>query len=128
MLISDILRGRYFVLADTLLMADDIPNATAALAVAMKGHEVATNVHVEEAEEAAQLEQEGQNGETNQVPDGSMLAGEAAEDIVEGDGEPRDAEGGTCPTHPFFIALSLINFGHRLYAASSLHFRMHHYL
>ena len=92
MLISDILSGRYFILADTLLMADDIPNATAALAVAMKGHAIAANDHAVEAEEATQLEQGDQNGETAQVLDSSVLAGKAAE-VIE-DCAPSDAEGG----------------------------------
>jgi hypothetical protein len=101
MLISDILRGRYFILADTLLMADDMPNATAALAVSMKGHEAAASEHAVEAKEDAQSEQEDQNRETAQVLDDSVLAGEAAEDIVGDDGEPSDTEGGTYPTYPF---------------------------
>ncbi|KFX89144.1 hypothetical protein V490_07205 [Pseudogymnoascus sp. VKM F-3557] len=84
----------YFILADTLLMADDVPNATAALAVAMKGHEIAASEDAVEPDEVTQLEQEEQNEETAQAFDDSVPAGEAAQDLEKDGSKPADAQGG----------------------------------
>lgn len=81
-------------------MANDVSNATAAFAVAMKAHEFITKKHVAEAEAATRLEKQDPKVETAQVADDSVPAGYVTEDLEEGAGDPRDAPGGTHSPRP----------------------------
>lgn len=90
---------RYFALGATLLMANDMPNATAAFAVAMKGHEAVAKKHAAEAEAATRFGKEDPKGEAAHVADGSVPAGQAAEDLEENAGDPSDAQEGTHALH-----------------------------
>lgn len=76
-------------------MANDIPNATAASAIAMKPLEESAKKRAAEAKTAMRLEKWGMEVEIAQVADDSASAGKAVEDRDEGDGGPKGTQGGT---------------------------------
>ncbi|KAL5353031.1 hypothetical protein ACLOAV_001060 [Pseudogymnoascus australis] len=82
----------YYALGTTLLMANDISNATAAFAVAMKSHEFVAKKLAAEAEAAKRFKNGYSKLETGQVADGSMPASQVTEDLEEDAIDPTDAQ------------------------------------
>jgi hypothetical protein len=89
---------RYDTLASTLLMANDIPNATAAFAVAMKALEASAKKRALAEEIATEQEKREREKETAQDTDASAPVDQPAEIPEEDDGElvdgPSDVESG----------------------------------
>ncbi|OBT83608.1 hypothetical protein VE02_07989 [Pseudogymnoascus sp. 03VT05] len=83
---SDIFK--FFTIAVSLLIANDIPNATTAFAVALKPLQESAKKLAAEAETAIRLENADLEEETEEVADGSALASQGAEGRDEGSGEP----------------------------------------
>lgn len=90
-------------------MANDMPNATASFAIAMRGHEDQSIVdsHAAEAEEATRPGKVDLKGETAQLSGGSMLAGGPTEHLEECDTKSSYPQSGTRDTLlPTFSAVS----------------------
>ncbi|KFY87384.1 hypothetical protein V500_07000 [Pseudogymnoascus sp. VKM F-4518 (FW-2643)] len=80
----------YIALASTLLMANDIPNATAAFAIALKALEESAKKRALEEEAAARLEKGSEEQDTTDAVEESAPP---SQDPDEGDGEIIDGPG-----------------------------------
>lgn len=107
-------------------MANDISNATAAFAVAMKSHEFVAKKLAAEAEAAKRFKNGYSKLETGQVADGSMPASQVTEDLEEDAIDPTDAQGSSHAPDPPFMSSSANIFIPSLYAQFPLRAQIRH--
>lgn len=105
-------------------MANDISNATAAFAVAMKSHEFVAKKLAAEAEAAKRLKKA--KLETAPVADGSMPASQVTEDLEKDAIDPRDVQGTSHAPDPPFMSSSANIFIPSLYAQFPLRAQIRH--